>query len=321
MNPETSSNDLSQLPVQPQRCEEIAPLIAAHAIGATDPEEVARINALLADCPQTAAELAAYSQVATRLMYSAAPAKAPRQIADHLRAAITSSAPTTAPATPTRPAFLRRRVGARRHNGGNQHVTPLSPAMAAYYLSPARETPQKSLPLVNHKTTVAPQPSRWHFGRILATAAAVTLIVTNVAVILQNQQLVQQQAFLTQSLAEQNRALILLAAEEPQEVEILDPSGASTAKADILWNKNLGIAIVYVRNFPQCEAGMKYQLWLTKDGQRSSGGLFSVDANGMGLLVVTLDHALDAYDAIGITPEPASGSPGPTSPPVVRGEL
>ncbi|MEZ4617292.1 MAG: anti-sigma factor [Caldilineaceae bacterium] len=147
------------------------------------------------------------------------------------------------------------------------------------------------------------------------------LIVVNIALLVQNRQLYLQLETLGAALTQQNQALILLAAEEPQEIEIFDPAGATTAKADILWNNSLGIAVVYVRDFPQCEAGMKYQLWLTKDGQRTSGGLFSVDASGMGLLVVPLDHSLDAYDLIGITPEPASGSPGPTSPPVVRGEL
>jgi hypothetical protein len=30
---------------------------------------------------------------------------------------------------------------------------------------------------------------------------------------------------------------------------------------------------------------------------------------------------MGTFDSIGITPEPAAGSPGPTSPPVVRGVL
>jgi anti-sigma factor RsiW len=97
MNPETKSNDMSKLPAQHQRCEEIIPLIPAHAIGATDPEEARRINARLADCPQAAAELTMYSQLAIRLAYSMAPAKAPQQIADRLRATIASSTPETRP--------------------------------------------------------------------------------------------------------------------------------------------------------------------------------------------------------------------------------
>jgi hypothetical protein len=147
------------------------------------------------------------------------------------------------------------------------------------------------------------------------------LIVTNVALVTQNQQLRHQQELMATTLNEQSRALILLAAEEPHEVEIYAPDGHTTARADILWNSSLRMAVVYVRDFPPCEAGMKYQLWLTKNGQKTSGGLFSVDASGMGLLVMPLEFDLDLYEMIGITPEPATGSSGPTAPPVVLGEL
>ena len=49
---------------QSRQCDEIAPMIPAHAIGATDPAEAAHIHALLAECPQAAEELAIYSQMA-----------------------------------------------------------------------------------------------------------------------------------------------------------------------------------------------------------------------------------------------------------------
>jgi anti-sigma-K factor RskA len=193
--------------------------------------------------------------------------------------------------------------------------------MANYALQPDDQLAHKGQQPPIGLTTTPKQPRRWYFGRALATAAATLLLVLNGALLWQNQQLQSQQASLATDLAEQNQALILLAAEEPQEIEIFDPEGLSTARADILWNNSLRLAVVYVRDFPQCESGMKYQLWLTKNGERRSGGLFSVDASGMGLLVVPLEQSIDAYDVIGITPEPAGGSPGPTAPPIVRGEI
>lgn len=335
-----SPNQNNQTNQQPRLCEELEFLIPAHSIGATDYNEAVHINAQLPQCPQTAEALAEYGALATRLLYSASPARAPREIADRLRTSIGIGVErTTAPQTRrTRPALLRRSFPQRSKGIQNRPLEPLPPAMANYQLRKEVATPTLSTaPIAAAKSEPeeAKRPPSWYFGWTLATAAVLALLIINIILLTQNQelmrqsqtlaeqnqQLVEQQEAINHTLAQQNRALILLSAEEPQEVEIFDPSGESTAKADILWNTSLGIAVVYVRDFPECEAGMKYQLWLTKNGERSSGGLFSVDASGMGLLVVTLEDSLDTYDAIGITPEPALGSPGPTSPPIVRGEL
>lgn len=254
----------------------------------------------------------------------------------------TEQAPVRTAASVSSSPFTRRRASrpnATQRPPRRQGTMPLPASMAMYqldatdsdstYASIARATPQgdtgRAATASRRNATLA---NPWHFGRFLATAAMLALVFLNMALLVQNQRLEREQFSLAQALtqqmqalAQQNQALILLAAEEPQEVEIFSPDGTSTAKADILWNNQLGIAVVYVRDFPQCEAGMKYQLWLTKDGKRRSGGLFSVDSSGMGLLVVPLEQSIDLYDTIGITPEPDGGSPGPTAPPVVRGEL
>jgi anti-sigma-K factor RskA len=56
----------------------------------------------------------------------------------------------------------------------------------------------------------------------------------------------------------------------------------------------------------------QYQLWLIKDGERTSGGVFSVNQEGYGSLWVESPQPLSSYSAFGITIEPAGGSPGPT---------
>ncbi len=68
-------------------------------------------------------------------------------------------------------------------------------------------------------------------------------------------------------------------------------------------------------------AALQYQLWLIHDGQRTSGGVFSVDQDGYGVLWVSAPRSLSAYDAVGITIEPAGGSPGPTGARVLGGDL
>ncbi|MBI4339310.1 MAG: anti-sigma factor [Chloroflexi bacterium] len=57
---------------------------------------------------------------------------------------------------------------------------------------------------------------------------------------------------------------------------------------------------------------MGYQLWLIRDGQRVSGGVFTVDNTGYGLMRVKFPSPLSEFSAIGITLEPLQGSPGPT---------
>lgn len=213
-----------------------------------------------------------------------------------------------------------RRSG--RFAGTKRVAIPHLPAAMAMYQLQSEQMPMPAASAVKPtNATSASLRNPWHFGRFLATAAVLALVFMNMALLTQNQELQRAQQNFSTHLAQQNQALILLAAEEPQEIEIFDPNGTSRAKADILWNEDLGIAVVYVRNFPQCDPGMKYQIWLTKDGQRRSGGLFSVDSSGMGLLVMPVEHSIDLYDSIGITPEPDGGSPGPTAPPVVRGDI
>lgn len=64
-----------------------------------------------------------------------------------------------------------------------------------------------------------------------------------------------------------------------------------------------------------------YQLWLIRDGQRTSGGLFSVNEEGYGALWISSPEPLSSYDAFGITIEPAGGSPGPTGDKVLGTDL
>ena len=69
------------------------------------------------------------------------------------------------------------------------------------------------------------------------------------------------------------------------------------------------------------DAGHQYQLWLIRDGQRTSGGVFSVNQHGYGVLEISAPEPLASYPSFGITVEPAGGSPGPTGDKVLGGSL
>jgi anti-sigma-K factor RskA len=76
-----------------------------------------------------------------------------------------------------------------------------------------------------------------------------------------------------------------------------------------------------VDGLPKLGPERQYQLWLIQDGQRTSGGVFSVDSWGYGAMVIESERPLDSFQSVGVTIEPAGGSPGPTGEKVLSGEL
>ena len=65
----------------------------------------------------------------------------------------------------------------------------------------------------------------------------------------------------------------------------------------------------------------QYQLWLIKDGEHTSGGVFSVDESGYATLYIEAPQALSSYDSFGITIEAAGGSQSPTGVRVLGSKL
>jgi anti-sigma-K factor RskA len=76
-----------------------------------------------------------------------------------------------------------------------------------------------------------------------------------------------------------------------------------------------------VDGLPELDQARQYQLWLIRDEQRTSGGVFSVNPEGYGALLISSDDPLSSYPSFGITIEPAGGSPGPTGDKVLAGNL
>jgi anti-sigma-K factor RskA len=79
--------------------------------------------------------------------------------------------------------------------------------------------------------------------------------------------------------------------------------------------------MLVVDGLPALDADHQYQLWLIRDGQRTSGGVFSVNPEGYGALWISSPEPLSSYPAFGITIEPEGGSPGPTGDKVLGGSL
>jgi anti-sigma-K factor RskA len=96
-----------------------------------------------------------------------------------------------------------------------------------------------------------------------------------------------------------------------------DAAPGATGKLVISMDGEYGTLVV--DGLPPVDAGHQYQLWLSHDGQRTSGGVFSVNQSGYGVLEVTAPQPLTSYPSFGITVEPAGGSTGPTGEKVLTG--
>ncbi|MFC4809296.1 anti-sigma factor domain-containing protein [Paenibacillus sp. GCM10023250] len=83
-------------------------------------------------------------------------------------------------------------------------------------------------------------------------------------------------------------------------------AGNSSGVACVIDNGQSRQFVVYVFGAPPTEGEEAYQVWLVKDGQRSSAGTFRIgrDSRGIGLLAMPIHGKSLDFDAIGITLEP-----------------
>ena len=121
-------------------------------------------------------------------------------------------------------------------------------------------------------------------------------------------------------LALQHQAFTLITAPEARPVLLRSDKADSGARGLLLLKPDDSHAVLIVQDLPPLPQDRAYQLWLGwGDRQRDNGGVFRVDAQGFGLVYITAPQPFTTYQRVGITEEPASGSPGPTSPRVIGG--
>ena len=83
-----------------------------------------------------------------------------------------------------------------------------------------------------------------------------------------------------------------------------------------------GLLLFYAANLPALPTGRTYQLWLVPTkGNPISAGVFRVDAQGNGEVVLPTLPAGIAAAAFAVTVEPSGGVPQPTGPKVLIGAV
>jgi anti-sigma-K factor RskA len=104
-------------------------------------------------------------------------------------------------------------------------------------------------------------------------------------------------------------------------VTLHSPDPQQEANALLVISDNGQFGTLVTDNLIVLNDQQQYQLWLIKDGKRTSGGLFTVNSAGYGWLKIESKISLLEFQSFGITIEPLGGSPGPTGPKVLGGNL
>jgi anti-sigma-K factor RskA len=106
-----------------------------------------------------------------------------------------------------------------------------------------------------------------------------------------------------------------------QTVAMVGTDAAPAAVGTLVISDDGEYGTLVVDGLPALDPDHQYQLWLIRDGQRISGGVFSVNSEGYGALWISSPEPLSSYPAFGITIEPEGGSPSPTGEKVLGGSL
>jgi anti-sigma-K factor RskA len=104
-------------------------------------------------------------------------------------------------------------------------------------------------------------------------------------------------------------------------VPLIASDPASRATGYVLISADGDSGALVVDGLPSLGESQQYQLWLMRDGQRTSGAVFSTDEKNYGGTRIRAPRSLTDYSSVGVTIEPTGGSPQPTGPRVLGGTL
>jgi Anti-sigma-K factor rskA len=187
-------------------------------------------------------------------------------------------------------------------------TTPqLAPLTAVAPVEPVANDPvMDAMPAVVPGSAAERAQARW-FARpamlVTAAAAAVALFFGGV---------LAADLVVPGSPSDADQLAAIVAAPDVSTV-VSDVAGGATAT--LVSSESVGLSAMVFDGLEPLSDDERYALWYITDGVPTPAGLFAVD--GDGAVVQVLDGAFEAGTIVGVTVEPASGSPAPTSDPIV----
>ena len=183
-------------------------------------------------------------------------------------------------------------------------TTPQVAPLAA--VTPLDESPAPAVAASPTSSAEARAQARW-FSRpatlVMAAAAAVALFFGGV--------LAADLVSPSVPSAADQLALIVAAPDVSTVVSPVAGGGTST----LVSSETAGLSAMVFEGLQPLSDDERYALWYITDGVPTPAGLFSV--TGDGAIVQVLEGTFEAGTIVGVTVEPASGSPAPTSDPIV----
>ena len=258
-------------------------LTGAYAVGALDPAELAEFEAHLADCPECSAEVRGLLGTAARL----------------------ASAEAVEPPARLKPAVMAR-IATTRQQPPLETASDEESGEATAPAAPAA-------PALGGDVVPIRRPG-WSWGQKALAAAAAVLAVVSIGL---SALLAQSSATRQQLDAQQQTITRVLTASDAR---TLAGPVAGGGRGAVVVSPSLGATVFVASQLPAAPSGHTYELWyLGADGSAVPAGTFVPGADGHAATVLT--GAPGQAAAVGMTVEPAGGSPQPTTTPILAVKL
>ncbi|MFB6609874.1 anti-sigma factor domain-containing protein [Agromyces sp. NPDC056379] len=269
----------------PDELDALRDAVAAYALDAVDADEREAVERALADDPELRGDADGFAETAALLAGAAAPVEPPPD--------------------------LKSRLMAQLDGLPQQRPDALAPAASVAPPQQLPETPAPAVPAAAPAAPREPGPAehaarrRWFQrpGAIIAAAAASIVLIAGAIIGI-------GWTGPNGWGAQREMAAIAEAPDVESSTHELEDGGAVT----LYWSAEQGRSGVVVEGLPDVGADSTYELWYIDDAGAQSAGTFDVQGDETWRV---LDGDFAPGVAVGVTVEPAGGSPQPTTEPIV----
>ncbi len=157
------------------------------------------------------------------------------------------------------------------------------------------------------------RPSRLRYWLPLAA-----MLVLSVGLGWWNAQL-QAQLRSQQAQVERQQQFIAAVAAGGPRLALSGTDQAPDASGEVVQPPGGAAPLLVVQGLPELPPHQEYQVWVIRGGQPAGAGLLRPE--GPTLPIIPLEHGLAGAQTVALTIEPRGGSPGPTGPIVMAGNL